>query len=126
MTPNCFEGSILINAELSQIGEVLSQHEFISQWEKGHATFKELNVSADKKTIIHWDIENDIDYVYKLMKKNDCTLVHLQINKPCLVCSAQGAGARPSYISSVLPQIKRVCEIKNNTQGRLPNLQEFA
>ncbi|MBK1440259.1 hypothetical protein JHJ32_09705 [Parapedobacter sp. ISTM3] len=69
------KGSISIGADVTIIQQVLIQYKYIKEWEKGFDSFKELHVSDGLKSIVHWDIEHDIDYVFSLAEnKNGVSL----------------------------------------------------
>jgi len=116
MKKACFDGSIEIKTNLKDLIAVLLQQEFISQWEKGFETFKEIHFCSTSNTVIHWDIENDLDYRYQVNLGKGGVELHLHIDRACTVCQAATNVFRPSdYINTVLRRIKNVCEQRITT-----------
>lgn len=57
---------IAIHADLELIKELLIRFDHIKVWERGFEIFKDLIVDDKESCIIHWDIEKNIDYTYRL------------------------------------------------------------
>lgn len=102
---------IAINADLELVEELLVNHKYIKEWEAGIEIFKELRIDAEKTYINHWDIENNIDYIYTL-KEN---IVGMSL---CLEAKALDDDDRSKadgrwvmlYVNRALKGIKRLAE----------------
>lgn len=117
----CFKGSIPVKANLQDVWPVLINQEFISRWEKGHDTFKELHLLPNTNTVIHWDIENDVDYKYNITCEQQHIRLTLQIDRACRMCKSKSPAFNPQdYISTVLPRIKEICEKKERSKAFTP------
>lgn len=57
---------IAIHADLELIQELLICFDHIKVWERGFEIFKDLIVDDKESCIIHWDIEKNIDFTYRL------------------------------------------------------------
>ncbi|WP_313190156.1 hypothetical protein [Sphingobacterium sp.] len=71
---------IAINADLELIQELLIRHHHIKVWERGFEMFKDLIVDDKESCIIHWDIEKNIDYTYRLKENILGTKLGLEAN----------------------------------------------
>lgn len=75
-----FYQEIAINADLELIQELLIRHDHIKVWERGFEMFKDLIVDDKESCIIHWDIEKNIDYTYRLKENILGTKLGLEAN----------------------------------------------
>ncbi|WP_313258401.1 hypothetical protein [Sphingobacterium sp.] len=71
---------IAIYADLELIQELLIRYDHIEVWERGFEIFKELIVDDKESCIIHWDIEKNIDYTYRLKENILGTKLCLEAN----------------------------------------------
>jgi hypothetical protein len=104
-------GSISIGADLIIVQEVLVEYRHIKEWEKGFCSFKELHVSDERKTIAHWDIEHDINYLFNTTEKDDKVRLGLiadNLTKPH--SEKYNLEQIQHYIDTVLYRIKRMSE----------------
>lgn len=102
---------IAINADLEFVEELLVNHKYIKEWEAGIEIFKELRVDSEKTYINHWDIENNIDYIYTL-KENIVGISLCLEAKPLEEEGRSQANAHwvMLYVSQALRGIKRLAE----------------
>jgi len=105
------EGAIAIQAGLNSIKDVLVEYRYIAEWEKGFDSFKELHVSDKIGRIVHWDIADDIDYVFTWVERKAEVVLELTVVGPSVswieACSLPGTQC---YINTVLARIKSICE----------------
>lgn len=71
---------IAINADLELIQELLIRYDHIKVWERGFEIFKDLIVDDKESCVIHWDIEKNIDYTYRLKENILGTKLCLEAN----------------------------------------------
>lgn len=103
--------SISIRADLGLIQEILTDYKYIKKWENQLNSWKELHISDGKMTINHWDIEDDIDYVFKLKDMYDTVSLELKIGD----LSKQPDGGysihkAQEYANTVMNRIKELSE----------------
>jgi len=104
-------GSISIGADLVIIQEMLVEHRCIEEWEKGFESFKELHVSDGMKTIVHWDIKYDIDYLFSVTENNDSVLLELIIGDLTKLPSERHSLEEMQYyVDTVLYRVKTMSE----------------
>jgi len=108
---NFVKGSILIGADVTIIQVVLVQYKYIKEWEKGFDSFKELHVSEGLKTILHWDMEHDIDYIFNLTENSNGALLEVMVGD---LTQLQGKKNTINeikyYVDTVLYRIKGLSE----------------
>jgi hypothetical protein len=108
---NFVKSSILIGADVTIIQVVLVQYKYIKEWEKGFDSFKELHVSEGLKTILHWDMEHDIDYIFNLTKNSNGALLEVMVGD---LTQLQGKKNTINeikyYVDTVLYRIKGLSE----------------
>lgn|SRR5690606_3365010 len=108
---NFVKGSILIGADVTIIQMVLIQYKYIKEWEKGFDSFKELHVSEGLKTILHWDMEHDIDYIFNLTENSNGALLEVMVGD---LTQLQGKKNTINeikyYVDTVLYRIKGLSE----------------
>lgn len=90
---------------------VLIQYKYIKEWEKGFDSFKELHVSEGLKTILHWDMEHDIDYIFNLTENSNGALLEVMVGD---LTQLQGKKNTINeikyYVDTVLYRIKGLSE----------------
>lgn len=108
---NFVKGSISIRADLAIIQEVLVEYRYIEEWEKGFDSFKELHVSEGMKTIVHWDIEFDIDFIFSVTENEGVVLLELTVGDLSKLSGKKcNSEEMRYYIDIVLCRIKAMSE----------------
>lgn len=108
---NFVRGSISIEADLIIIQDVLVEYKYIEEWEKGFDFFKELHVSNAMKTIVHWDIENDIDYIFSVRENKGGILLELMVcDLTTRLNEKYKLEVTQHYVDTVLNRIKSISE----------------
>ena len=108
---NFVRGSISIDADLIIIQDVLVEYKYIEEWEKGFDSFKELHVSNAMKTIVHWDIEHDIGYIFSVKENKGGILLELMVGDLTTRLNEKyNLEATQHYVDTVLNRIKSISE----------------
>lgn len=108
---NFVRGSISIDADLIIIQDVLVEYKYIEEWEKGFDSFKELHVSNAMKTIVHWDIEHDIGYIFSVKENKGGILLELMVGDLTTRLNEKyNLEAQQHYVDNVLCRIKSISE----------------
>ncbi len=106
-----YQEEIAIHADVELLEKLLVQHRYIQAWEQGFEIFKELQVDAAKKCIVHWDIENNVDYIYTLRENIIGVKLTLAADlDPFDQNIPERLESSRAYISDIIPKIKRLAE----------------
>jgi len=106
-----YQEEIAIHADVELLEKLLVQHQYIQAWEQGFEIFKELQVDAEKKCIVHWDIENNVDYIYTLRENIIGVKLTLAVDlDPSDQNILDNLKNSRTYISNIIPKIKRLAE----------------
>ncbi|PRD44581.1 hypothetical protein [Sphingobacterium haloxyli] len=105
------KGCISIGADVTIIREVLVQHRYIKEWEKGFDSFKELHVSEGMTTILHWDIEHGVDYIFNVKENKGDVLLELVVEGVSTVIGGKyNLEEVRYYVDTVLSRIKALSQ----------------